>query len=58
MICAVRQRIYDAQMAVVVKGRMPVDKHMPRVSGALRWTNMLRQRLTASLKSFTALDHP
>ena len=52
------QRVYDAQMECMARGCMPVDTHMPPVAGALRWSHMLRQRLTAPIKSFKVLDHP
>lgn len=39
-------------------GRMPVDKFMPPIAGALRWADKLRQRIIAPVHSFKALDHP
>lgn len=51
-------KVYEEQMECAARGDMPVDKHMPPVAGALRWSYMLRQRLTAPIKSFKALDHP
>ncbi|XP_052121253.1 dynein beta chain, ciliary-like isoform X2 [Frankliniella occidentalis] len=52
------QRIYEEQMEEHARGYMPVDTHMPPVAGALRWCNMVRQRLVAPMQSFKALDHP
>ncbi|XP_034234645.1 dynein beta chain, ciliary [Thrips palmi] len=52
------QKVYEAQMECAARGHMPVDEHMPPVAGALRWSYMLRQRLTAPIKSFKKLDHP
>lgn len=50
--------IYDEQMAAKKEGGKAVlHKNMPKVSGSLRWAQELRERITAPMGNFKALDH-
>lgn len=49
--------IYDEQMAAKKEGGKAVlHKNMPKVSGSLRWAQELRERITAPMGNFKALD--
>ncbi|XP_031336595.1 dynein beta chain, ciliary isoform X1 [Photinus pyralis] len=39
-------------------GHFRLDKYMPPVAGSLRWTHNLRERISAPILSFKALQHP
>ncbi|XP_075210990.1 dynein heavy chain at 93AB [Lycorma delicatula] len=53
------EEVFLEQMEVFrTTERMPVDRFVPPVAGALRWTEKLRQRIVAPVRSFKALDHP
>ncbi|XP_014668470.1 PREDICTED: LOW QUALITY PROTEIN: dynein beta chain, ciliary-like [Priapulus caudatus] len=49
--------IYDEHMSLAKKGRAPINKNMPPVAGALKWASELRERITAPVASFRALEH-
>ena len=51
--------IYDTQMAVKQdKGKIPIHKNMPSVSGGLKWAEELKQRLAEPMGSYKHLEHP
>lgn len=53
------KRLYDEQMAVYIEtGTMPIHKNMPPVSGSLKWSQELRDRITIPMNEFRRLDHP
>lgn len=39
-------------------GHFELDKCMPPVTGTLRWTYNLRERVMQPIKNFKALQHP
>lgn len=39
-------------------GEFVVDKYMPPVSGSLRWTNNLYERIKTPIENFKALQDP
>ncbi|XP_062567134.1 dynein beta chain, ciliary-like [Saccostrea cucullata] len=50
--------IYDEQMARKKEtGKASLHKNMPKVSGSLRWAQELRERISASMGNFKALEH-
>ena len=53
------KRLYDEQMAVFVEtGKMPIHKNMAPVSGSLKWSQELRERITIPMNEFRRLEHP
>ncbi|XP_077979817.1 dynein beta chain, ciliary-like [Glandiceps talaboti] len=51
--------IYDKQMGLADQDEtVPVNKNMPEVSGALKWAEELRQRITIPMSSFKHIEHP
>lgn len=51
--------LLDEQLAHKEKyGQFVVDKYMPPVAGALRWTNNLYQRIQTSIEHFKSLQDP
>lgn len=51
--------IYDAQIEMKKNsGKVRLHKNMPKVSGSLRWSHELRERLTAQMGDFKHLEHP
>ncbi|XP_049809049.1 dynein beta chain, ciliary [Schistocerca nitens] len=53
------EELYEEQMGQLQRwGFMQVDKCMSPVAGALRWSDMLRKRISAPVNSFVALQHP
>jgi len=53
------KRLYDDQMAVYVEtGAMPIHKNMAPVSGSLKWSQELRDRITIPMNEFRRLEHP
>ncbi|XP_068084396.1 dynein beta chain, ciliary [Anabrus simplex] len=55
----VSEELYAIQMQTFAEtGSMPVDRNMPPVAGALRWVDMLRNRMARPINLFKALKHP
>jgi len=53
------KRLYDEQMAVFFEtGTMPIHKNMAPVSGSLKWSQELRERITIPMNEFRRLEHP
>jgi len=53
------KRLYDEQMEVYIEtGTMPIHKNMPPVSGSLKWSQELRERITIPMNEFRRLEHP
>ncbi|XP_070581054.1 dynein beta chain, ciliary-like isoform X2 [Ptychodera flava] len=52
--------IYDKQMAIdeAADGKAPVNKNMPEVAGALKWSDELRQRISIPMGNFKHIEHP
>ena len=51
--------IYDTQMDVKKeKGKIPIHKNMPAVSGGLKWAEELKQRLAEPMGNYKHLEHP
>lgn len=55
----VAKEIYDNQMGVKQeKGKIPIHKNMPSVTGGLKWAEELKQRLAEPMSNYKHLDHP
>ena len=55
----IAKEIYDNQMAIKHdKGKIPIHKNMPSVTGGLKWAEELKQRLSEPMSSYKHLDHP
>ena len=53
------KEIYDWQMARKKEtGKIDMHMNMPKVSGSLRWSQELRQRITNPMSNFKHLEHP
>jgi len=53
------KRLYDEQMTVYIEtGTMPIHKNMAPVSGSLKWSQELRDRITIPMNEFRRLEHP
>ena len=53
------KRLYDEQMAIYIEtGSMPIHKNMAPVSGSLKWSQELRDRITIPMNEFRRLEHP
>ena len=53
------KEIYDAHTAIRTKtGKMQLHKNMPKVSGSMKWSAELRQRITVPMESFKHIEHP
>ncbi|XP_077869744.1 dynein beta chain, ciliary-like [Saccoglossus kowalevskii] len=52
--------IYDQQMALsdATDGHPPINKNMPEVTGAMKWSEELKQRITIPMSSFKHIEHP
>jgi dynein heavy chain len=51
--------IYDEHMAIRRdQGKMPLHKNMAKVSGSLKWSEELRERITAFMTCFNHIEHP
>ena len=51
--------IYDNQMQIKhEKGKTPIHKNMPAVTGGLKWAQELKQRISEPMSSYKRLDHP
>ena len=55
----IAKNIYDVQMAMKKeKGKAVLHKNMPKVSGNLRWSHELRERISNPMKDFKHIEHP
>lgn len=53
------KNIFDAQVALKKeKGKAALHKNMPKVSGGLRWSHELRERICHPMKDFKHIEHP
>ena len=53
------KEIYDQQVATKGShGKVPIHKNMPTVTGALKWAQELRERISSPMSSFKHLEHP
>jgi len=53
------KRLYDEQMEIYVEtGSMPIHKNMAPVTGSLKWSQELRDRITIPMNEFRRLEHP
>ncbi|XP_071813348.1 dynein beta chain, ciliary-like isoform X2 [Apostichopus japonicus] len=54
------KEILDFQMKAieVTESKPPLNKNMPEVAGALKWSHQLRNRLTKPMSSFKHVEHP
>ena len=53
------KEIYDQQMALKAdKGKIPIHKNMPAVTGGLKWAQELRERISIPMSNFKHLEHP
>lgn len=51
--------MYDAQMAASEDGQIPpIHKNMSPVSGQLKWSLELQERLEVSMKHLKHIEHP
>ena len=52
--------IYDNQMESLRKmqHKAPLNKNMPEVAGALKWSQQLKSRIEKPMMSFKYIDHP
>ena len=52
------KNIFDAQVALKRdKGKAALHKNMPKVSGGLRWSHELRERICHPMKDFKHIEH-
>ena len=40
------------------KGKIPIHKNMPYVTGGLKWAQELRERISIPMSNFKNLEHP
>ena len=52
------KKLYDEQMALKQKGKLALHKNMPAMSGSLRWSAELLERITIPVEEFKNLNHP
>lgn len=53
------KQIYDHQMAVKAEtGSTPIHKNMAKVSGSMKWTQELRERITIPMTQYKQIEHP
>lgn len=53
------KEIYDAQMQIKQeRGKIPIHKNMPNVTGGLKWAQELRERINVPMANFKHLEHP
>ncbi|KAK6170907.1 hypothetical protein SNE40_019193 [Patella caerulea] len=53
------KNIYDLQMAEKKEtGKAPIHKNMPSVTGSLRWSKELNERITIHMGNFKHIEHP
>lgn len=53
------KQIYDENLAIIDKtGKMEVHKNMAKVSGYLKWTNELKNRITIPMTELRKIEHP
>lgn len=54
------KEIYDQQMACIDKmaDQPPLNKNMPEVGGALKWSKELEHRISNPMASFKHIEHP
>ena len=52
--------VYDMQMAAIgqTEGRPPLNKNMPEMAGALKWSKELESRISNPMASFKHIEHP
>lgn len=55
----IAKEIYDNQMQTKQeRGKIPIHKNMPNVTGGLKWAQELRERISIPMANFKHLDHP
>ena len=55
----VAKEIYDTQIQIKhEKGKFPIHKNMPAVTGGLKWAQELKQRISEPMGSYKRLEHP
>ena len=55
----VAKEIYDKQIQIKhEKGKIPIHKNMPSVTGGLKWAQELKQRISEPMSNYKQLDHP
>ena len=53
------KEIYDGYMAMRSEtGKMSIHQNMPKVSGSLKWSSELRDRIASPMVSFKSMEHP
>ncbi|WAR03796.1 DYHC-like protein [Mya arenaria] len=53
------KEIYDAQMTLKAeRGKIPIHKNMPYMTGGLKWAQELRERISIPMANFKHLEHP
>jgi dynein heavy chain, axonemal len=53
------KQLYDEQMTRRAEtGSMPINKNLPPVAGALKWSQELRDRMAVPMADFRRLEHP
>ena len=53
------KNIYDEQMEMKAKqNKVGLHKNMPKVSGSLRWSTELRERISVPMSNFKHIEHP
>ena len=53
------KEIYDNQVQIKKeKGKIPIHKNMPAVTGGLKWAQELKQRISEPMGHYKRLEHP
>ena len=54
------KEVYDKQMLCIenMDGRPPLNKNMPEVGGALKWSLELQGRISNPMASLKHIEHP
>ena len=55
----IAKEIYDNQLQIKnEKGKIPIHKNMPTVTGGLKWAQELKQRISEPMEHYKLLNHP
>jgi len=53
------KKIYDKHIAMITDfGKMPVHTNMAKVSGYIKWSRELKDRITYAVTELRKLEHP
>ena len=52
--------VYNNQMELLqqTNGKPPLNKNMPEIAGALKWSQQLRSRIEKPMSNFKHIEHP